>query len=293
MIRKTLISAALLALASGAQAATIFNQDFEGGLGANETISSDRPNNWGVHHQNTNPWVDGDPFNPAILNGNVLGHVGSSNGGGGTVNHANYEDSYYEFTVDLSNWQVDTFKFEFDTWIRKHSGDGWNVVAYSGNSVGTRNIGNPANLTLLNPISGALYDEDQNSTDAGGSKIDELSGFHQRATGMNGVGCSSTNQSACPNMQGVAMFDATQLDSFDGLTTIRLSFGSDEGGVAEGINIDNIMLSGICAGSTSGGGNGPNSCTPGGGGPGGTAPAPGTLALAALGLIAMRRRLTK
>ncbi|MCH9672879.1 MAG: hypothetical protein K0U93_15690 [Gammaproteobacteria bacterium] len=288
MIRKTLISAALLALASGAQAATIFNQDFEGGIDNSfESLGSNYINNWGVHNQNTNPWVDGDPS--GILNGNVLGHIGASNGGTGTTNYRNDEQSFYEFTVDLSNWQVDVFKFEFDTWIQDNSGDGFNVVAYSGTGVNNINIGSPANLTLLNPISGVIYDEDDSSPNAGGSEINDASGFWDRATGHD------TNGSTSPYMQGVAMFDASQLDSFNGLTTIRVSFASDYDHVAaEGVNIDNIMLSGICAGSTSGTGNGPNTCTPGGGGgPGGTAPAPGTLALAALGLIAMRRRLTK
>ncbi|MEM7252374.1 MAG: PEP-CTERM sorting domain-containing protein [Pseudomonadota bacterium] len=298
MIRQALMGAVLTAaLSTAAHAADIYMQDFEDGLRANERIGSqykdnngnlrDGSANWGVHHKNTNPYVNGSPA--GVFTGNVMGHVG--NGGGGNLNYGNHERSFYEFTVDLSDWEVTTFKFNFDSWIEKDnscrdgynrpyicSEDGFNVVAYSGGPQGDFSVVGAEDLVLLNPLPNTDLQYDSGRVDSGG-QLDEMTGFFERSTGH-----------APSEMQGLAMFDTTALDSFDGLTTIRLSFGSDWHKEAEGVNIDNIMLQGNCPGSTSGDPNGPGAgCNPGGGPPGGV-PEPGTLALTALGLLALRRR---
>jgi hypothetical protein len=82
------------------------------------------------------------------------------------------------------------------------------------------------------------------------------------------------------------MFD---LSGFEGQTvSIRFAFTTNDlnSGSGDGINIDNIKITGVCAGGTSG----PNCSPP----PGGGVPEPASLGLALLGLTAVwRRRLAR
>ena len=81
---------------------------------------------------------------------------------------------------------------------------------------------------------------------------------------------------------GVAMFDLSGFDHDQ--FNLRFSFGSGTASTAEGINIDNVKITGDCIN----GGTDPN-CQP----PGTGVPEPASLALAALGLTVMYRRRSK
>lgn len=77
------------------------------------------------------------------------------------------------------------------------------------------------------------------------------------------------------------------LDAYAG-DTVSLRFAFASGGdsyQAEGINIDNVKLTGVCTS-----GDGPRCKPPG---DGNDVPAPASLALAALGVMAVRRRREK
>ena len=83
------------------------------------------------------------------------------------------------------------------------------------------------------------------------------------------------------DMAGLAMFDIA--DSYAGGTiSLRFAFASDgDSSQAEGINIDNIMVTGCLSGDPT--------CDD----PPGDVPAPASLALAAFGVMALRRHRSK
>jgi hypothetical protein len=111
-------AAASLALASGAQAATIFSQDFSSGLSANEQM--------------------GGRFGVA---GGVGGHVAG--------NYGNNEYSYYDIALDLTHVLDAAFQFDY-TLFSEVRWDGFNVLASKDGAVDWRN-------NLLTPTIGGAY----------------------------------------------------------------------------------------------------------------------------------------
>ena len=308
------IAASLLLTSFGASAVVVYMQDFEGlpdgaiSTGAERTWSVRdsggswiNTNNLGVHNRETNCFAGGScgsTVNPN-MSGNVMGHI--------TANYDNLEASYLEVKLDLSlftqaNRQL---MFDFDSWISDFDhDDGFNVVAYTiddpnanggfaQNWIETEPNG-ISNHILLTPT---LESDMQWNQDAGSgasyTKLDDVSGFYdpQGPDSFNGHDCSFIETPTNPNntgqpcrdseMMGVAMFDlsAYEHDIFN----LRFSFGSGTASFEEGINIDNIKVTGDCIN----GGTDPT-CQPGQG-----VPEPASLALAALGLTALYRRRSK
>ena len=119
-MKKHVLLAALAAgvlTAGSAQAATIFSQDFSGGLGANEQVG-----------------------------GNFA--VGSGNVGHQTTYYSNEEYSYYQVRLDLTQAIDALLMFDFDI-HSEYTWDGLNL-AYSTDGIFTRD-------NLLTPMSAGQY----------------------------------------------------------------------------------------------------------------------------------------
>ena len=282
------VTISMLVASSGAHAVVVFMQDFESGLGANERTFSEwdtgsgfaATNNWGLHDKDTNL-----PINDGNLSGNVMGHIGNDNGGTGTQNYRPLETSYYEISIALSLFQQDNrqLMFDYDSWIRINNvDDGFNVVAYTGNPLPT--TGSPEswlepedevaiNLELLDPTGASQMQYDRDLGSAGNfTRLDDVSGFRD-ADGLDAF----TGQDPS-DMTGVAMFDLSTYEH--DVFNLRFSFGTGTASTAEGINLDNVKITGDCIS-----GSGPT-CDP----PGGGVPEPASFALVALGLTALYRR---
>ena len=275
---------------------TIFEQDFESGLGANESIvidpgegtidtrwvtcsladcpfsvsrSGDSVRNFDIHHKSTNPYAGGnggapDPmkYNPNMTN-QVLGHV--------RADYDAWEDNYYQVdNISLDAGLSDiTLKFDFDSWIEKDSPDGFAVAINDGSG-----------WMLLDPNG----DSDMVYRDigtVGDNSLNALTG-QDTSTGATIRGFDGWDENGnAIDMAGLAMFDIA--DSYAGGTiSLRFAFASDgDSSQAEGINIDNIMVTGCLSGDPT--------CDD----PPGDVPAPASLALAAFGVMALRRRRSK
>jgi PEP-CTERM motif len=272
----------------------LFQQDFEAGLGANEFIAIDpgegagidtrlvtcgascpfsvnnsgsQTRNFNVHDQGTNPYAGGNgsagdlmKWNPN-MEGQVLGHV--------FANYDNYEDNYYQIdNISLSNKLTDMqLMFDFDSWIRADTPDGFAVSINDGSGWG-----------LLNPTAASDMQYRTIGT-IGDSSLNALSG-QSTSTGSPIIGFDGWDNAGNPiDMAGTAMFDIA--NSFAGSTiSLRFAFASGASFEAEGINIDNLKVTGVC---TSGSG---SDC---GGPSGGGVPEPGTLTLAMIGMAAAYR----
>jgi hypothetical protein len=123
-MKKRMLLAALAAsalMAGGAEAATIFSQNFNGGLGGNESVGG----------------------NFAVGDGNV-GHQ--------TTYYSNDEYSYYQVRLDLTQALDALLVFDFDI-LSEHTWDGFNL-AYSTDGTFSRD-------NLLMPMTAGLYDRFQ------------------------------------------------------------------------------------------------------------------------------------
>lgn len=298
----------------GASAFQVYMQDFENGLNANEsiyadgqtrTVSNSSPysvnnRNWDIHHQSTNPYAGGNggapwhggatkKYNPN-MSGQVMGHV--------RANYDRWEDNYYQINdIALSSdWTDIGLMFDFDSWISSDV-DGF-AVSYR--TTGGWNLLNPTSASQMQYRNLGSNDE----------SLNWLSGFDNGTWSGNGDDCGSIGtiggSSTCGYdghengawMAGIAMFDLTGLAG--NTIDLRFSFASDSSTgnnscsnlsttsscrTEEGINIDNIKITAICANGNQGPG-----C---GGGPSTGIPEPSSIALMMLGATAVYRRQRK
>lgn len=226
--------------------------------------------NWDIHDGDMNTWVSGykedsdnvqDSANEnENMSGNMLGHV--------RANYDNYEDNYYQLDgIALDSLLTDIqLMFDFDSWIS-------NDVDAFGVAVST----DGSNFDLLNPTG----DSDMQYRPVGSSSSDQS--LNVLLGEPSGTVQGFDGQEAGGRMAGTAMFD---LSDFAGQTiSLRFAFASNNSGsLEEGINIDNIKVTGVCTS-----GSGPDCDQP----PGTGVPEPGSLALAMLGLTALYRRQRK
>ena len=229
--------------------------------------------NWNIHKGSQNTQASGyrspNSVNNPNMSGNMLGHqVGNSDYLPNT-----YEDNFYQ----ISNLSLDSdlqsamLTFDFDSLIR-NDGDGF-AVAVSNNSGTTFSLLTPV-LTSANADSDMQY---RSLTPYAGDLRIWTGQTGSTQTGFDGNGSGQLKA-------GTAMFDLT---AFKGQTIqLRFAYASNSlnGSTlsSEGINIDNIKVSGVCTTGT-----GPTCDTPNT-----TVPEPASLGLALLGLtgVAWRRR---
>ncbi len=180
---RKLVSLAALAcaatMATGAEAAQIFRQNFSGGLTAKEQVSG----KFGV--------------------GN--GIVGHTSGG-----YANYEYSYYQLSLDLTNFVDALLEFDFDL-VSEYRYDGFNVVA-SDTGVFEPKQG------LLTPTMAGIYMPMSNSL----SRLGD--------TAVSGT------------QKGRAAFDLSQFAG--GTVDLRFQFQSDYFATGRGLQLDNLVVTG-------------------------------------------------
>ena len=180
-MRKRLSLAALAGAAfisTTAQAGTIFAQDFSGGLTGRETLGGDFT-------------VGG-------------GQVGHTDGG-----YGNFEYSYYQLSLDLTDWIDAQLAFDYSVFSEAFY-DGFNVLA------STDGAFTPANL--ITPVSTGFY----------GPMINNLPNLGRVAvSGQSG---------------GSALFDLTSFAG--GVVDLRFQFQSDYSNFARGVLIDNVAVTG-------------------------------------------------
>lgn len=247
--------------------------------GVTETINSDNSTriegnpsnfsvtgrNWDIHDGDDNQWVSGykDPDTDADnrnpnMSGNMLGHEDE--------NYDYHEDNYYQIDgIQLSSLLTDIqLMFDYDSWIDSDV-DAFGV-AFSTDGGNDFNILNPTNDSDMQYRDVGTSSDDQSLNYLLGESSGTVRGFD----GMEPGG----------DMAGTAMFD---LSGFAGQTlSLRFAFATNSSGsLKEGINIDNIKVTGVCTS-----GSGPDCDQP----PGTGVPEPGSLALAMLGLTALYRR---
>lgn len=183
----------------------IFFQDFESGLSANESVSG----NFSINNTNA-------PLNNGTQ---MMGHSTSYGPlGGAATPQPSY--SYYDLTVDLTNFTEAELTFDFTGGIEKDF-DGFNVLATTGAIT-------PPN-DLLSP------------TAASGMQYGNLTIHGDSSPELGPVAWSSpVDPSVVTTVD--AIFD---LSAFDGQTVnLRFQFGTDllEGG--DGANFDNVLITG-------------------------------------------------
>jgi hypothetical protein len=197
------------------------------------------------------------------MDGQVLGHV--------NANYNSWEDNFYqidniELDADLGDIALE---FDFDSWIQK-DGDGFAVAINDGSG-----------WDLLTPTAASAMEYVNLGQD---DDLALLTGHNTANPTMGFSGFAGQNNSTMLDMAGTAIFDiaASLVDRTVSLRFAFASNGSSSGNEnQEGINIDNILLTGVCTNSGSG-----VDCDP----PGSSVPAPATLALAAFALLAVARR---
>lgn len=246
------------------------------------SASGDNPNNfsvtgrnWDIHDGSRNEWVAGyredsdnvqEHFNEnENMSGNMLGHV--------RANYDHWEDNYYQLDgIVLDNLLTDIqLMFDYDSWISD------DVDAF-----GVAVAANGGGFDLLTPISRSTDpDSDMQYRTVGSSSADQSLNVLLGEPSGNVVGFDGHESGG--RMAGTAMFD---LSGFAGQTiSLRFAFASNNSGsLEEGINIDNIKVTGVCTS-----GSGPSCDNV----PGTGVPEPGSLALAMLGLTALYRRQRK
>ena len=225
--------------------------------------------NWNIHNGAQDPWISG--YRPGgdnpNMSGNMLGHVGSVDAEGNITNpnYDNYEDNYYQIDgivlhADLTDIQL---MFDYDSWIESDI-DGF-AVAFD--------FDGGTSFELLDTFT---MDSDMDYRNLGSSdqSLNNLVGESGDVIGFDG--------NAGGEMAGTAMFNLSTVGAAGQTLSLRFAFASNGSSHQEGINIDNIKVTGICD-------PGSPDCDP----PGTGAPEPGSLALALLGLTAVYRQRKK
>ncbi len=180
---RKLVSLAALAcaasMATGAEAAQIFRQNFSGGLTAQEQVSG----------------------NFRVGNG-IVGHA--------TGGYRDYEYSFYQLSLDLTQYLDALLVFDFDI-VSEARYDGFNVVA-SDTGVFEPKAG------LLTPITAGVYAPMSNNL----SRLGD--------TGVSGT------------KAGRATFDLSQFAG--GTVDLRFQFQSDYFATGRGLQLDNLVVTG-------------------------------------------------
>lgn len=213
MKNSTLLSLTLVTISAPLHAVVIFEQDFESGLGANESVS-------GAFSINS--------VHPTLNNGTMMmGHSGAYGPvGGGLTPLPSY--SHYDLTVDLTGFTGAQLTFDFNGGIEKDF-DGFNLLGTTGV------ISAPNGLLTPTPGSGLQY----------GSLV-----IHGASSPE--IGPLAWSSPADPSVVVLGLKAVYDLSAFDNqVVNLRFQFGSDalEGG--DGASFDNIVISTIPEPSTS------------------------------------------
>ncbi len=174
------------------RAAVVFSQDFESGLGPNETTSGA----FQINNTNSN-------LNNGTL---MMGHPSF---------YGNNEYSFYEVTLDLTNFEQVELQFDFNANFETHF-DRFNLQA------GVCPISPPNDL--IEPVSGMTYIS---------------SDTHKPELGTRFFDTGSEKS-------GTAVFDLSAFD-LQANVCARFQFGSDGSVTRDGINLDNILITGSSA----------------------------------------------
>jgi hypothetical protein len=249
---------------------TIFTDQSTASVGSTPSNFSVTTRNWDIHDgtQNTNVSGYRTPNNATNTNmqGNIFGHVKS-----GSSLPDELEDNFYQISgLNLSSFESASLQFDFDAFI-KNDGDAFGV------GISTDGI----NFIPLLPASGMAYTTDLD-THSDGVHSDYYDGDLRSWIGSSGGNQIGFNGGGA-NTAGTAIFDLTP--HLGNSVSIRFAFTTNNlnSGSGDGINIDNIKITGRCAEGTSGPG-----CEPPP--PGGGVPEPASLSLALLGLTAAIKR---
>lgn len=197
---------------SVAQIQEVFSQDFENGLGLNESV-------FGAFSINN--------IHTALNNGTrMMGHAAPYGAlGGAATPLPSY--SYYELTVDLAGIVGAELRFDLTGGIEKNF-DGFNVLASTG---------------AINPPNGLLFP-------AAPSKL-QYGNLIVHPDSSPELGPIAWFSPAAPSVVASvgAVFD---LSAFDGQrVTLRFQFGTDALDGGDGVNLDNISIIGLPAGAVS------------------------------------------
>ena len=178
-----LLACALLAATAADAATTIFSQDFSGGLGANESVSG----------------------RFSVANGQ-MGHAN---------NYFNNEYSYYQISLDLTNYTSATMQFDFSI-DSEYLFDGFNVLA--------------STAGVFDAKTDLLMSDDPN--------------FYSK---VNGNFKRLGDYAAHGKMAGKPTFDLSQ---FAGQTVnLRFQFQSDQFAFKPGVRMDNLKITGNAIGA--------------------------------------------
>ena len=213
----TIIGGGLLLNSAGAE--TVFSQDFENGLGPDESVSGSFSINDSLASINNGTLVMGHSVPYGAL-------------GGAATPLPAY--SYYELTLDLRAFTDVEMRFDFSGAIEKGY-DGFNLIATTEPQVSPP-------TGLLTPAAGSAFQYDADALVQHGASSPEL----------GAIAWSSPADPSIVVKDLTAVFDLSAFN--EEKVIIRFQFGTDafEGG--EGANFDNIVVEGIALSDADGDG---------------------------------------
>ncbi len=213
--RPSWLSTLILVLAGlvNANADTIFEQDFENGLGPRERVLG----SWSINDTH-----------PVLNNGTMMmGHSEAYGVAGQPVQATPAENfyAYYEVTLDLRGFEDVVLTFDFIGNIEQDF-DGFNVIGVAWNGFIAPTLAPPTGL--LNP------------TAASGLQYRGLTFHADSSLELGPTAWSSPVEGTTYNL--TAIFDLGAFD--DGKVTLRFQFGTDALWGGQGANFDNILVEG-------------------------------------------------